>query len=183
MPSPDSTPSCTNSFSVLRKDGPTGAVWSLCGEIDPPMGQSLLHAIYNSDRGRILFLLETPGGLAHLTLGLLKELEPLAPGLETRAIGSCASAGVHLLQAGSRRTAYPHTQFFTHAISADTVVNTTNAKNVAISFEQDLDAWVEVIRRRTPKKRPAFWKHWFQLDRYFDAQEALSLGLIDAIVD
>jgi len=161
----------------------SGETWFLSGEIDQPTVADILRARYETDPTKaVLFLIDTPGGLAHATLGLLKELYPLQ-NLETRAYGHCASAGVHLMQAGTKRTAYPHTLFFLHALQADEPVSGATVQSFAEQFVRDTDAWVEVLARRTKKKRRDWWRKFLQSDQWVPATEALKLGLVDEILD
>src|SRR6266850_2505672 len=87
----------------------SGDVWVLCGEITHSTCLEILTTAHATPHERkLLFLIDSEGGLAHSTMGLLRELKPFL-GIDTRAIGTCASAAVHLLQAGQKRTAYAHT--------------------------------------------------------------------------
>lgn len=177
MPSDDSTDPSIN-FRVVSP-----SVWALSGEIDYRTVLDFLTAIHTADRKReLLILLETCGGLAHGTLGLLRELAPFKS-VETRAIGAIGSAGVHLLQAGTRRTCYPHVEFFTHGIQCEPgTVETANASSFAAQLSHSLDHWIAILTQKTKKRRPKFWRDWFLVDRWFDATEAFNLGLVDEIL-
>jgi ATP-dependent protease ClpP protease subunit len=156
--------------------------WILGGEIDQQTVSDILRARYETDVTKpVLFLIDTPGGLAHATLGLLKELYPLQ-NLECRAIGHCASAGVHLMQAGTKRTCYPHTLFFLHALSTDEPVNGATIQAFADQFARDTDAWVDVLAKRTKKRRRDWWQKFLKTDQWVPAPEALKLGLVDEIL-
>lgn len=178
MPSDDST-DLSISFRVACP-----SVWILSGEIDYRTVLDFLTAIHTADRQReLLILLETCGGLAHGTLGLLRELAPFKS-IETRAIGAIGSAGVHLLQAGTHRTCYRHTEFFTHGIQCEAAgIETANASSFATQLTRSLDDWIDILVCRTKKKRPKFWQQWFLTDRWFDSAEAFNLGLVDEILD
>jgi ATP-dependent protease ClpP protease subunit len=161
----------------------SGDVWVLCGEIDHPTCREILLAAHTVPHDRpLLFLIDSEGGLAHSTLGLLRELKPFTA-IETRAIGTCASAAVHLLQAGQKRTAYNHAAFFTHALSLEGAdVSSATADDLAASFARDHSAWIDALYARTRKKSKKFWHSFFQVDRNFNAEEALKLGLVDEII-
>jgi ATP-dependent protease ClpP protease subunit len=158
-------------------------LWILAGELDYLSGLALLRvAATTPPDQKTLFLLETPGGLAHLTLGLYQLLRPFSS-LEVRAIGSCASAGIHILQAGSLRTCYTHSQFFSHAIQCEIgTVTSESADGVATQFAVDLGHWINVLTARTKKKKATFWKDWLSRDRFFSADDALKMGLVDRIL-
>jgi len=160
-----------------------GSTWLLYGEIDSPTVGHALASIRSAPPDLpLLLLIDSCGGLAHSTLGLMVELRRFAS-LETRAIAFCASAAVHLLQAGKLRTCYPHTCFFTHALQAEeTTVDGSTIKTFADQFARDTRSWIDVLVSRSTKPR-RFWSHWFKTEHYFEPSDALKFGLIDKIVD
>jgi len=161
----------------------SGETWILSGELDQPTCADILKARYETDPTKpVLFLLDSPGGLAHFTLGLLKELYPIQQ-LECRAVGHLASAGVHLLQAGTKRTCYHHTLFFLHSLQADEPVTGATVQSFAEQFARDSDSWVDVLAKRTKKKRRDWWLKFLSADQWLPSTEALKLGLVDEILD
>jgi ATP-dependent protease ClpP protease subunit len=181
MPSPDSTPASppSSAFRVLAP-----GKWALVGELNYAETMDILQAISTTPPDTdILWFLETPGGLAHACLGIYQLLREF-PCLETRAVGSVASAGAHLMQAGSLRTCYKHSQWFTHAVSCDIgEVTSASAEGIAAQFKVDLQHWVDVLVSRSKKKKSNFWIDFLSKDRFFSAAEALRLGLADKIID
>lgn len=178
MSEPSETPS--SSFRVLVP----ARVWALAGELDPPTVLSFLEAIHKTPSAATpVLLIDSPGGLAYSALGLIREARAQVPLLETRAVGQCASAAVHLLQAGVRRTAYPHAAFFTHSLQQEAQdLSGATVQRVAEQFARDTANWVRVLTERTKKKRAAFWTSFLKEDRFLSADEALKLGLIDEIL-
>lgn len=178
MPSAESNrPS--SSFRALSAD-----VWALSGEIDQPTVLSILEAVHRprAPEEPVLLYLETPGGLAEASLGLVRVLQGLPADLETRVLGHCASAGVDLLQAGDLRTAYPHSCLFTHALSVETTITSADSTMVSDQIQRALEAGIDLFVARTKRRTRKFWRDWFAQDRYIDAKEALKLGLIDTIL-
>jgi len=158
-----------------------GSTWVLTGEIDNPTVLAMLGAIRTADPDKpVLFLIDSCGGLAHSTLGLIIELRRLKH-LETRSIGFCASAAVHLLQAGKVRTAYPHAAFYMHPLQCEETVDGASVRSFAEQFRNDTDSWLSVLLKRTKRGR-RFWNAFLTSEHHFPASEALSYGLIDRIV-
>jgi len=164
------------SFSIDRQ------TWILMGEIDNESGLKILSAFAEADPQKsIMFYIHSDGGDALLTLALYHELSKLSL-LETRSLGHCASAALHLLQSGHERSATPYTTFLTHPLSADFQDLESNAApSCASQFARDGLNWATVLARRTRHKTLRFWRDFLAIERHFGAREALKLGLIDRI--
>jgi len=161
----------------------TQSVWALSGELNSESILDLLQARYctNPDLP-LLFLIDSPGGLADSSIGLVHELNPFTS-LETRALGFCASAAVTLLLAGTHRTAHIGTRFITHPCMYDEgIVTGASAADLAARVESDNRLWARLFAARTRKRKESFWRDWFSKERAFDAAEALNLGIIDAVL-
>lgn len=164
---------------MFKADGP---FWLLFGELDDDAGAGIYEAFYRADPSKpILFFLNSPGGDALLGLSLAHEIHTHFERLETRAIGNCGSTAVVLLQAGTVRTTNPYTEFYTHNPRALKVeMLPTDAPSFTASLLRNASDWHKFFAKRT--KRPAkFWADFLSHDRYFDAQEALRLGLVDRV--
>lgn len=168
-----------SNFRVL-----TPSVWALSGEIDSPTVLDILTARYQTNPDLpLLFLIDSEGGCGDSTHGIIRELNPFLH-LETRALGFCASAAVDLLLAGTCRTAHTCARFITHPATYHTDnVAGTDALDLASRAEHDRARWAYLYSRRTKRKKPAFWLDWFSKERSFDANEALRLGIIDAVLE
>jgi ATP-dependent protease ClpP protease subunit len=170
--------STSSNFRVL-----TPSVWALSGELNPESILDLLQAKYNTNPDLpLLFLLDSPGGIAESAIGIVHELNPFT-NLETRALGLCASAAVDLLLAGTTRTAHIGTRFICHPATYPVEgVTGADALDLAARVEADKLLWSHLYAARTKKRKPAFWLDFFSKERAFDSGEALRLGLITAIL-
>lgn len=167
------------SFSALRSD-----VWLLNGEIDQDAQARLLRQVLTTPPDtEVCLLLDSEGGNVMATLSSINIIRRRwkAP-FETRAIGDCLSAAVHLLQAGDLRTAEPHAIFMTHPfewpVQALTPAAAPNLQKTVAKLQTSV---ARVLADRTDKDID-YWRRFLEKERYFDAKEALRLGLIDQIL-
>jgi ATP-dependent protease ClpP protease subunit len=163
-------------FSLLSKD-----CWSLFGDLEPYAAVPLIKAIHKSrPKADPLILLCSGGGDVHLTLALVAMIRKKLRA-EIRVTGYAHSAAVHFLQAGCLRTAHRGTGFFTHPFSDSCATTNANFKSYGESTGRLLNKWTRLLAERTGR-RARFWRDFLDKERFFDEEEALRLGLIDAIV-
>jgi ATP-dependent Clp protease protease subunit len=103
----------------------------------------------------------------------------------TVGYGKIMSAGTLLLSCGDERKAYPNTQFMIHEMSYELGYDkhTVNESEVS-NAKQMNDRFLHLLAKCTNKT----FKQWKALthsrpDKYFSAEEALSWGLIDKIIE
>ena len=161
----------------------THTTWGLFGPLEPAPVFAFYQAIgTTAPSHHILLLIDSPGGCVSLTQGLMQSIMRKFPVFETRNVGEAASASVHLMLAGSLRTALEPTTFFTHPMYSEGAVRSHSAKSFAKVLQKQ-DEWVaELFAARTKKKDPDFWVDFFSKDRFFDAKEAKRLGIIHEIL-
>jgi len=158
--------------------------WGLFGDIDATSVPLLYQAIITtSPTTETLLLLDSSGGDIVLADGLIHSLsEKFGNYLEIRIVGTASSAAVDLLQAGGLRTALPGAEFFTHPIRAADQVEATCASSFAASLRRVRDRQAARFAARTGHGSRRYWRDFFATDRYFGAQEALSLGIVDHVL-
>lgn len=148
----------------------------------------------NSRIMRALFLLEqsgdepiqvfisSNGGNVYGALGIYDMLRRSKCEIITVALGIVASMGVFVFLAGDRRLSFPNTRFMLHPISFS--MEETNGNEFKIESKE-----MEVLQRtmndilssRTGKKS----KTWIKANSttiYFDAGQALGLGIVTQII-
>jgi ATP-dependent protease ClpP protease subunit len=162
------------SFKVLNQSN-----WALIGPIDEDAAMEMYRAVCATPRTKEpLLLIDSAGGFTGLTCGLIHHIRKKFPLFETRVIGEAMSAAVDLVLAGNVRSAVPTAMFFTHASTANWEVRPYNADQVA-AVMRNHEEWVyKLYRKLTKKKSLKFWRDFFVRDRFFDAQEALDLGVL-----
>lgn len=147
-----------------------------CGEIEPRIVRDLLEG---NTRELVIC---SPGGCVYSAFGAVDIIRHNAL-LHITAVGFAMSAAVLIVAAGSRRLAYPSTRFMVHAVSGGLSVDG------AEQAQAESDEFAEVQRvyfnglEKFTKKRASWWrKKCASAPYYFDAIEALKLGVIDEII-
>lgn len=166
-------------FCLLKPD-----VWILNGPINDHSLMGMWKALVRIDKkAEICLLLDSEGGQVEGTMGWIHEARKKLLSLEVRVVGEASSAAVHLIQAAGEggRTAVPSARFFTHPMVASVDLHPAGSYSHARSLGTLNQHWVEILAARSGRPLD-FWNRWLQTDHYFDAQRALSLGLIDEIV-
>lgn len=121
------------------------------------------------------------GGSVIPTLAFADTLETLNEPIDICALDYCHSAAVFLLQAATgRRLAYPSTEFMTHSIAWEIPITAHNCDDVVAALQETWQLCLNLMARRTGRSA-SFWHDFMSRERYFHAQRALKLGLIDEI--
>jgi ATP-dependent protease ClpP protease subunit len=162
------------SFKVLNQSD-----WALIGIIDEEAAMEMYRAVCATPKTREpLLLIDSAGGFTGLTCGLIHHIRKKFPTFETRVVGEAMSAAVDLVLAGYTRSAVPTAMFFTHTATANWEVRPYNADQMAAVLRSQ-DEWMyKLYRKLTKKKSLKFWRDFFMRDRFFDAKEALDLGIL-----
>jgi len=157
-------------------------LWILSGPLEPEVCARIYDAAFNADPSQpVHFAIDSPGGDALFTLALVEALRPLQH-LETRGLGEVCSAALWLLQAGKHRSCYRVTSFLAHQVYTEgSRLNADSAPGYARTFESTASSAADMLARRT-KKKARFWRDFVKTDRWFGAEEALKLGLVDEIL-
>lgn len=115
--------------------------------------------------------------------GLIGMIQSSKTPVHTYAIGKTMSMGVAICLAGHRRFAYPHSTFMIHSLSGGVRGKYADMQESALEDKRLQNKLDSLITARTsiPQKR-LNEVHKQKLDWYFDAEEAVTLGLIEAIV-
>jgi ATP-dependent Clp protease protease subunit len=105
--------------------------------------------------------------------------------IHTCALGKCMSAAPMLVACGQKgeRYATEHTTFMLHDAQLGAGVDcAANVATHAKITEQMMDRYAVLLARYSSKDK-RHWKRIFsgKVDRFFDAEQALDWGLIDAI--
>jgi len=147
-----------------------------CGEIEPRIIKDLLEP--NTRK----LIISTPGGCVYSAFGAVDVLRQLGD-VDVTAVGYAMSAGVLLVAAGATRHAYPNTRFMVHAVSGGLCVDgAEQAQAESEEFAEVQRLYFEGLAKYT-KKTAAWWrKKCASAPFYFDAAEAVRLGVIDDVL-
>lgn len=149
----------------------------LVGEINDEIGAALLASVY-SNRPPKHLIINSGGGDASLAHACACALEAL-PNLHTQAAGFCASSAIPLLLSGRKRTALPHTNFMTHALSGGfNSGSPRECRSYSKLFLRDERVYAEFLARRSGYKTTDWWVKWGQQERWFANDAALEMGLL-----
>jgi ATP-dependent Clp protease, protease subunit len=132
----------------------------------------------------ITLCLNTPGGSLTDALGLYDVIRATSKSVpvDIVTVGSCMSAGVLLLQAGTRRLSYPATQFLIHELSAcggGKLSQMTDEAQFARHLQEVADT---IVAGRAGISVAEFQALYQRRDYFLSAKEAKRLHLIDQIV-
>lgn len=152
------------------------------GEVNEAMlayvGEMLIQAgVAGED---VTVLISTYGGELYPALGiydLLKHHAKDGKKVTTIAVGHCMSAGMVILQAGTRRAMMPHAFLMTH-YGADASESKSDAEHNDLlhKIHRGLVCQYVNVKTRTIN-------NWYNKDTYFDATHALKVGLVDEVID
>lgn len=104
------------------------------------------------------------------------------------ATGACLSAGLVLLQAGTKRLSMPHTLFMTHSpqqhASDSPSISPTDLASRLSLHDVTLDLLISIFSHHS-QLSPSLWRKTLTTpgEKFFDASKALALGLVDAILE
>ncbi|MFH0804347.1 MAG: ATP-dependent Clp protease proteolytic subunit [Candidatus Zambryskibacteria bacterium] len=158
----------------------------LIGKIDNDAQEIISgYIIYLNSLGSdpISLFIDSTGGFTDAEVGLVDVISiSHAPvhGVVTRV---AFSAAFGLLQACRVRKAYPHAMFMFHAPRIkEMVVDNEEKLNEDICFFRQLhDEQIESYSKRSGQPKES-WIEWSRKEKRFTAQEALTLKMIDEII-
>jgi ATP-dependent protease ClpP protease subunit len=131
----------------------------------------------------ITIRLNSSGGDVASGLSIIDRIAKSSCFINIHASGQICSMAILILASGDYRTAHSLTQFMHHEESYDSSGRHSQNKNFIKFSEKFDDMLCQWLETRT-KKDSKFWKNTgVALDHWFTSKEALSYGLIDAIVD
>lgn len=149
---------------------------SLHGPVDDNMYAKVLHAIHLIPEPKSMtFILNTEGGYVSHGFAIYDLISSSAVNAKIICAGEVMSAGILILMAGDERVTYPNTQFMIHFgletnQSTDEVLhNSRLTKRMKDILYTNCDVTKKTING------------WFTKETYFDAERAVSAGLIDRI--
>lgn len=148
-------------------------------------GMLMTQLLYLEQKNRkpIMLHLNSPGGAVYQGLSIYDSIRSCKAPIDITIHGMCMSMAVVVLQAARKRRAMPNATFMLHEISGmgfGTVSQLTDTTKEAERLTQVVN---DIITDRTGLTKQKLKKLTERRDSYIDAEEALSLGLIDEIVE
>lgn len=143
----------------------------------------LLHLEYEDPKKEIFMYINSPGGSVYDALAIYDVMNYIKSDVSTVAVGMAASAAAFLLSSGTKgkRLALPNSKIMIHQPHGGTQGQITDME---IRLEQSIrlkKRMEEIIARNTGQKVNKIHDD-MERDRWFDATEAKSYGLIDKVI-
>src|SRR3954452_6894578 len=157
-------------------------------EVDDPIanrlcGQLLLLSA-EDPRSDISLYINSPGGSVSAGLAIYDTMRLIPNEVSTLAMGLAGSMGQFLLSAGTpgKRFSLPHTQILMHQGSAGFGGTAADVEIYAEQLERIGTTLLRLISEHTGQPYETVERD-SRRDRWFDAEQARSYGLIDHILD
>lgn len=151
----------------------------LVGEVNEEMlgtlAQQIMEAALKKEHATVV--ISTYGGEVYPALAMYDLIRHHPYGSTTIAIGACMSAGMIILQAGDKRAMTKNAHLMTH-------YGETGAGSEGDAKQNDKlhKQHKEMVGART-KVAPRTVNNWYKQETYFDAEQAMKVGLVDEIVN
>lgn len=158
-------------------------------DIEPSSVRFIIQAIHSmesaSKTAPITLHISTDGGNAEAMFALYDVMRTSPCPIITKAMGGIASAGPLLVAVGDERYAYENSHFMIHKFRW--AAPCQDGKNHTADLKQSekmQQRWCECMETCSQGKTSAAkWKKLMSVcDYYFDAEEALKMGIIDRIL-
>jgi len=126
----------------------------------------------------------SPGGVVEEGLALYDFLIALRSGgvdITTVGIGTAASMGGVLLQAGTKRLVSANASMLIHEVATGAIGKTSEVQD-ELNYAKSLqDRVLAILAKRSTLPKREIAKRWQRKDWYLDAKEIVSLGFADGI--
>ena len=129
----------------------------------------------------IQLYLNTPGGSVSAGLAIYDTMNLIKSPVNTICIGMAASMGSILLVNGKTRSILPHSRVLIHQPSGWTEGKASDMLIDMKELEKMKKELCQILADKTKQSYDQIWND-FDRDRWFDAEEAVSYGLVDKIV-
>lgn len=165
----------------------SGEVW-INGTIDRSAIETttmrLLTLAYSEKFARLNVFINSGGGDVDAGFGLIDTMMNLPIPVWTINVGEAASMGLSIFLAGERRFAFPHSNFMAHSISYDKGQDKLDEQESYLEFcKLKQRQHAEYYSQRTKKTTKWWLAKYREADYWFDAHEAMKLGIVTDIAD
>lgn len=152
------------------------SVYSLC--------RQLRYLQREDPQGEITLYINSPGGEVHSGLALYDVMQAISCPIRTVCLGKAASMGAILFAAGDRRDILPHGQVMIHdpLISKGPGGSALAVQEVSKNLLKTRRSLCDILARHTGKIRQEIYRKTAK-DTLFSAEEAVSFGLADRIIE
>lgn len=160
----------------------------LFSEIDSWVSESIIRRLTEFDREsseEITLIINSPGGRVIDAISIIDAIKIIKSPVRTICIGQACSAAAVILSAGSpeRRFVTPASRVMIHEVSAGTYGNLSEMRESIENISALNEIMASMLAKNTKKTVEEIKSAWNKTDKYFTAQEAVSFGLADKIID
>lgn len=157
----------------------------LFGDINEDSASKLVKTLLALDglsSGTITIFINSEGGSVHDAMAIYDVCVNLRSPLRVVALGSCMSAATLVLLAGDigKRFVCENTTLMVHECSLDLSGKFKDVVNETKALKKLEEKWHAIFDERT-KTTAKKWTQLSQSDYYFNAPEALEMGLADLV--
>ena len=156
----------------------------LTGIINDDMSRQAVTALMGLDltEGAIRIVLDSGGGDVDAGFAIYDAIRQTKNVVIIDVVGSCQSMAMMVIQAATYRRATPESRFLLHNGSAGFEVAMHAVKSMAREIAYQHNRYCEIVAARS-EKSPKEIEKLCNSETFLSAQEALTLGLIDDILE
>jgi ATP-dependent Clp protease, protease subunit len=132
----------------------------------------------------IEFYINSPGGSVSAGLAIYDTMQIIKPDVATTCIGQAASMGAVLLAGGSdkKRSCLKHARVMIHQVSAGFQGTTADINVQAAEINRYMDILMNILGKHSGKD-PEVVRKDCDRDHFMSAEEAVSYGIVDRVVE
>jgi ATP-dependent Clp protease protease subunit len=132
----------------------------------------------------IFFYINSPGGSVYDALAIYDTMQYVTNDIQTVGIGVQASAAAFLLSSGTKgkRFALPHSTVMIHQPSSGTRGKVTD-QEIDLRESLRIKRLLEEIMARNTGQKPAKIHEDMERDKWLNAEEAKTYGIVDAVIN
>lgn len=171
----------TDIFSRLLSD----RIVMLTSEIDDILSTlitcQLLYLQSEDAKSVINLYINSPGGSVDSALAIYDTIQYISAPVHTTVMGMAASAATVISMSGKKRYILPNARMMIHQVIGGTKGQYSDIKIHFTQMSKVYDKIVSLYIKHTKEKDIDKMKSYLDRDTYLNAEEALSLGLVDEI--
>jgi len=154
--------------------------------IDEYTSQFIIRQLLDYDResaDEITMFINSPGGSIYQMFAIIDTMKIIKSPVRTVVMGIAASAAACLASAGKTRLISPTAQIMIHEASAGVVGSVSSMQETVEQFAKLNETMIEMIAKNCGQPVEKVKEAMNKTDKYFTAQDAVSFGLVDRVIN
>lgn len=155
------------------------------GAIDEPLFDVIdaaMSEMEHAGKSTVTIRIFSEGGSVYEALAIVGRLRRSKCHIVTEGYGAIMSAATLILACGDRRVMSEFCQFMHHEASYDVGGRHSNVKATVEQCEREEKLWSYWMARFSSKEADYWYSFAKHIDRYFNPDECLEMGIIDEII-